>query len=113
MDGHWDVFAANGVAVSLFGNWMAEAGNMLRFVFLDAAAKRLIDNWPDRAKRLLAEFRLDYGRRFPDSPMPALVRELQGSRQEFSLWWGEHQVREREGGLRDRKGGLWGKSEAV
>src|SRR3546814_6507094 len=57
-------------------------------------------NWPDRAKRLLAEFRLDYGRRFQDSTMTALVRELQGSSQEFSLWWGEHQVLEREGGFR-------------
>src|SRR3546814_848030 len=82
MDGHWDVIAANAVAVSLFGNWMAEAGNMLRFVFLDEAAKRLIDNWPDRAKRLLAEFRLDYGRRFQDSTMTALVRELQGRSEE-------------------------------
>src|SRR3546814_16911258 len=44
MDGHWDVIAANAVAVSLFGNWMAEAGNMLRFVFLDEAAKRLIED---------------------------------------------------------------------
>src|SRR3546814_6991199 len=45
-------------------------------------------------------FRLDYGRRFQDSTMTALVRELQGSSQEFSLWWGEHQVLEREGGFR-------------
>src|SRR3546814_2324048 len=66
---------------------MAEACNMLRFVFLDEAAKRFIDNWPDRTKRLLAEFRLDYGRRFQDSTMTALVRELQGSSPEFSLWW--------------------------
>src|SRR3546814_16636254 len=73
---------------------------MLRFVFLDEAAKRFIDNWPDRTKRLLAEFRLDYGRRFQDSTMTALVRELQGSSPEFRLWWGEHQVLEREGGLR-------------
>src|SRR3546814_4797585 len=94
MDGHWDVIAANAVAVSLFGNWMAEAGNMLRFVFLDEAAKRLIDNWPDRAKRLLAEFRLDYGRRFQDSTMTALVRELQGSSQEFSLWRSEEHTSE-------------------
>src|SRR3546814_4087842 len=72
----------------------------LRFVFLDEAAKRFIDNWPDRTKRLLAEFRLDYGRRFQDSTMTALVRELQGSSPEFSLWWGEHQVMEREGGIR-------------
>src|SRR3546814_2972250 len=79
---------------------MAEAGNMLRFVFLDEAAKRLIDNWPDRAKRLLAEFRLDYGPSFQDSTMTALVRELQGSSQEFILWWVEHQVLEREGGFR-------------
>ena len=36
--------------------------NLLRYVFLEPAARKLIHDWEERARRVLAEFRADRGR---------------------------------------------------
>lgn len=101
MDGHWTVRACNPAAERLFGSWMREGeGNLMRFVFLSEAARRLIVDWEDRARRLLAEFRLDHGRRMQDGAMLALVGELRAGSDPFRNWWDEQHVMDREGGRR-------------
>lgn len=50
----------NDAAGRLFAPWL-DSGEprLIRYVFLDPAARSLIWNWEHRARRLLAEFRAD------------------------------------------------------
>ena len=74
--------------------------NLLRFIFLEPAARRLIRGWEERARRVLAEFRAECGA-FPEDPgMQSLAQELRGKSSLFVRFWGEHAVLGREGGLR-------------
>src|SRR5690348_2175307 len=63
LDGIWNACCWNGAAAHLFRGWLDgdHQRNLLRFVFLDDAARKLIPDWQDRARRLLAELRVDYG----------------------------------------------------
>ena len=82
---------------------LAEEGcqrNLLAFVFLDPAARDLIPHWKDRARRLLAEFRSDFGHSFTDPRARDLVEQLRRDSTLFRQAWDEQMVLEREGGLR-------------
>lgn len=100
LDRLWNVALANREAARLFGDWTGAGGNLLRFVFLEPQARRLIHDWPERARRLLAEFRLDHGRRLQDPAMTELVETLLEESPEFARWWREQHVLDREGGAR-------------
>jgi hypothetical protein len=69
-------------------------------VFLDPAARQLIDNWPSRAQRLVAEFRADHSHHLAAADARGLVEELQAASPEFAKAWRAHDVLEREGGER-------------
>jgi hypothetical protein len=69
-------------------------------VFLVPAARQLIDNWPLRAQRLVAEFRADYSHQLAAAETRDLVEQLQSASPEFARAWRAHDVLEREGGER-------------
>jgi len=102
LDRFWNVVAWNEPAAELFAGWLGEGEtrNLLRYVFLDPSARRLISDWEDRAARLLAEFRADYGQSFADPPMQALIDGLMADSPLFLKLWKEQQVLDREGGVR-------------
>jgi transcriptional regulator with XRE-family HTH domain len=105
LDRLWNARAWNARAERLFIGWLdqtADKGekNLLRYVFTSEAARSLIRNWEERARRLVAEFRADAGRHLDDPPIKALVSELAGKSEEFSRYWNEHVVLSREGGER-------------
>ena len=103
LDRAWNAVAWNGAACMLFAGWLHDAGNtpnQLRFMFLDAGARALVVGWPERAQRLVAEFRADIGRQADQAPLAGLIAELAGASLEFRQWWGAQQVQGRDGGLR-------------
>jgi transcriptional regulator with XRE-family HTH domain len=102
LDPLWTARAWNAAAARLFAGWLdGEAErNLLRFVFLSEAAPRLIEDWPQRAARLAAEFRADYGHRPRDPAMRALADELAEKSPLFADCWREFEVLRREGGER-------------
>lgn len=103
LDREWNAVAWNGAASTLFAGWLRAgegAPNQLRFMFLDAAARELVVGWPERARRLVAEFRADIGRHADQAPLAGLIAELTGASLEFRLWWSAQQVLGRDGGLR-------------
>lgn len=111
LDRLWNATCWNDAARGLFRGWLdgQHQRNLLRFVFLDAAARTLIPEWEDRARRLLAEFRADFGHNFRDERVRALVEELRAGSPLFAMAWLAQDVQQREGGLRtfaDRQGGL-------
>jgi hypothetical protein len=102
LDRLWNACCWNKAAERLFAGWLS--GNcqrsLLRFMFLDPAAKVLIPNWKDRARRLLAEFRADYSHTFNDPRVRSLVDELRRDCNLFAESWEAQVVLDREGGIR-------------
>ena len=102
LDRLWNACCWNKAAERLFQGWLTPGAerNLLLFVFLDPAARNLIPNWDLRARRLMAEFRGDYGHSFADPRAHDLVERLRRASALFRTAWDEQSVLEREGGLR-------------
>ncbi|HTM96323.1 MAG TPA: helix-turn-helix transcriptional regulator [Croceibacterium sp.] len=102
LDRLWNACCWNGAAADLFEGWLGEGHekNLLRFVFIAPSARELIPDWEQRATRLLAEFRADYGRAFNDSHTRTLVEQLRADSAVFDRAWQAQAVIEREGGAR-------------
>ncbi len=102
LDRLWNACCWNEAAARLFTGWLSEGNqrNLLRFVFVEPAARKLIPNWRDRARRLLAEFRADYSRGLNDPRLREMVEVLRRDSALFDSEWHAQSVRGREGGLR-------------
>lgn len=102
LDHLWTARAWNAAATQLFTGWLDKEcqRNLLRFVFLSPEAQTLIADWPERAQRLVAEFRADFSRRPRDAAMQTLIDELSSSSVLFATLWREQTVLYREGGER-------------
>lgn len=112
LDRTWTVRAWNPPATRLFSGWLDEESgdrNLMRFVFLSPRAQALIADWPERCRRLAAEFRADYSRWPHDTAFLALIDDLSRESELFSHCWKEQAVLHREGGERtfsDPSGGI-------
>ncbi|MFE1601391.1 helix-turn-helix transcriptional regulator [Methylobacterium sp. ID0610] len=102
LDRLWNACCWNAAAGRLFGGWLDGAGgrNLLHYVFRDPAARRLIPEWEERARRVIAEFRADYGQCLADPRARTLVEDLRRDSPLFAAIWDEQDVRDRTGGLR-------------
>ncbi len=101
LDRHWQRRAWNEPAAELFAAWRDSGEeNLLRFVFLDTAARGLITDWDDRAQRLVAEFRADTALYPDDATLLALVDTLRRESAAFERYWNAQGVQAREGGRR-------------
>lgn len=102
LDRCWNVLARNPAMLDLFDGWPDRdpQPNLLRYIFLDDAARQLVVDWETRAQRVIAEFRADVAAYADDAPVQALVGELTASSPMFAQGWTRRAVVEREGGLR-------------
>ena len=102
LDARWTARAWNRAAAELFVGWLDGDNdrNLLRFIFCSPQAPRLIEDWRDRARRVVAEFRADFSRRLRDRDMGALIDELSAASDAFARLWREQAVLAREGGER-------------
>jgi PAS domain-containing protein len=101
LDPQWCVRTWNDAAARLFAPWL-DSGEpcLLRFVFLDPAARDFIWDWENRARRLIAEFRADTARDPEAAATRALVAALTRESPAFAQFWREQAVLAREGGTR-------------
>ncbi len=106
LDRYWNAFAWNNAATKLFRDWLVAkpradpAPNLLRYVFLDPRARKLILDWEDRAQRLVAEYRADSASSHQDMRHRALIDELGAASPVFEQAWRSQKVLAREGGSR-------------
>jgi transcriptional regulator with XRE-family HTH domain len=102
LDRLWNACAWNAAAARLFVGWLDadHQRNLLRFVFLQESARVLIPDWRERARRLLAEFRADFGHTFRDAQVKAFIDRLKAESPLFARTWEEQDVQRRHGGLR-------------
>ncbi len=104
----WDAIAWNRPAQALFIGWLGAQGgpqatmqpNLLRFMFLEPGARSLIVDWPDRAQRLVAEFRADCGKHADAEPLAGLIDTLSRQSEDFRQLWNSQHVVGRDGGAR-------------
>lgn len=124
LDQQWNAVAWNRPASELFTGWLdagapkkhrtksgvtkpgsgiAESStqpNLLKFMFLEVKAQALIADWPDRAQRLVAEFRADCGKFADQEPLAGLINQLEQESAEFKRLWQSQKVLGRDGGKR-------------
>ena len=106
LDRNWNARCWNAAAERLFVGWLDQpAGrdashNLLRFIFLEPAARSLICDWDGRARRVVAEFRAHCASHLDDAGLRALIDELRRLSPEFVAMWEQHGVLGREGGER-------------
>lgn len=101
LDRGWTAVAWNGAAAHLFIGWLDGAEkNLLRFIFLEPAARGLVEGFEERARRVVAELRADLGHGPEDPRLRALIDGLAAESADFARWWGEQAVLGRDGGRR-------------
>lgn len=106
----WDVVAWNRNASDLFVGWLdgscsdstnpTAPKNLLQFMFQERTARELIVDWPNRAERLVAEFRADCGKYADQEPLAGLIATLTQTSNIFRKLWASQHVVSREGGSR-------------
>ena len=93
LDRLWNARACNDSARRLFVGWLDEEDpNLLRYVFLNPIARRVIPDWNGRARRVLAEFRAESSRHLDDPALVSLVDDLRSRSDFFVECWDEHEV---------------------
>ncbi len=102
LDRQWSAIAWNPSAKLLFVDWLnaEDDRNLLRYIFLSPAARRLVVDWESRARRVVAEFRADSSRYLKEEPTKVLIQELLHRSLHFRQFWKSQDVFEREGGPR-------------
>jgi transcriptional regulator with XRE-family HTH domain len=102
LDRTWMARAWNAGAQRLFAGWLdgTHDRNLLRFIFLSPAARALIHDYDERARRVVAEFRADVSTHLDDPPIRDLIADLRRSSEAFARCWSAHGVLGREGGER-------------
>lgn len=102
LDRFWTARCWNAAAERLFAGWLDQPGeqNLLRFVFLEQAARSLICDWEIRARRVVAEFRASSSAHLTDPTLRTLIESLRRQSADFARFWDLHGVLEREGGER-------------
>ncbi|SME88635.1 transcriptional regulator, XRE family [Tistlia consotensis] len=100
----WDVLfwnaAASGQLVD-FDGIAEDRRNILLFMFLDPAARRLFGaRWPATARRMVAQFRKTYDHWATDGAFKSLAAQLTKESPDFATWWRAHQVGASEGGAK-------------
>ena len=103
LDRCWNVLARNDALLTLFDGWPDRSArpNLLRYIFQDPAARELVVDWEQRARRVVAEFRADAGAHADEADVRGVLDELVPGSTVFAHWWTRQTVVEREGGLRE------------
>ena len=91
----WDIVAWNAEMIEIFGDitrYPVEERNSMWLVFTKPEFRHTMIDWEADARRVIARFRLDFGRAGNDPAFVALVRNLEEASPEFARWWRQHDV---------------------
>jgi transcriptional regulator with XRE-family HTH domain len=93
LDKYWTPLYWNAKFGDLFPTWLqGPERNVLRYMFLDMSVRTLVIDWEHRARRLVAHFRVEFGRYIDDPNMLDLIRGLSEESDLFVQFWEEQQV---------------------
>lgn len=92
---YWDILAWNPAAGLLLGgldHMPAAERHHVRHMFLNPLVRQCLVDWESHAQRMVAEFRVSYGRHIEDARFTAVVEDLKKASPEFCAWWPRHEV---------------------
>jgi len=93
----WDILAWNKATEELFGDFntvAADDRNILIYFFLDQNSVKVFGNiWAQEARRVIAQFRLDYDLWAEDPAFQDLLHRLRQGSSVFSDLWEDHEIR--------------------
>jgi transcriptional regulator with XRE-family HTH domain len=93
LDKYWTPLFWNAALAELFPGWLqGSERNLLRYMFLDSSVRDLVIDWEPRARRLLAQFRVEFGKYIDDPKMRELIQGLSEASDPFRQFWDEQQV---------------------
>lgn len=93
----WEFLAWNRAQARLYPmieHLAASDRNLLWVIFVEPTARRLVADWPDQARRIMAEFRAGTAVLRTDPGVVDLVDRLQRESAEFAEWWPQADVAE-------------------
>lgn len=96
----WDYLAWNRPHAALFPEierLPADERNLVWVVFVNEAARSLIVDWDNEARRVLSQFRAETTPFRHDDAVVSLVRRLSEASPEFAAWWPRHELAGAEG----------------
>lgn len=109
LDRYWTMLFWNDVLAELFPQWLRDPErNLLRLMFLNLNARTLVVDWELRARRLLAQFRVDFGKYIDDQKMLDLVSKLSEESDHFRRLWQEQLVLSSDGIEKSYNHPQWG-----
>lgn len=86
----WELLAWNRAQSRLYpmiDHLAPDDRNLLWVIFAEPTARALVADWPEQARRILAEFRAGTAELRGDPGVRALVDRLQAASPEFAEWW--------------------------
>ncbi|MER8952561.1 helix-turn-helix transcriptional regulator [Mesorhizobium sp. M0833] len=86
----WDVLAWNSAAAAVFGDYgllEGDARNIVHMVFTSPQHRRLLVDWEELARAVLASFRAESARYVGDPDFERLIALMTRSSPEFRAWW--------------------------
>jgi len=93
IDKYWTLLSWNTALADLLPAWLESSErNVLRFMFRDPSGRLLLNDWEFQARRLVAQFRVEYGKYIDDPKMLDLVQGLSDSSDIFRQFWEEQRV---------------------
>jgi transcriptional regulator with XRE-family HTH domain len=93
VDKYWTPLFWNAALAELFPAWLeGPEKNLLRYMFLDPSVRELVLDWEPRARRLLAQFRVEFGKYIDDPKMLELIQGSSEASDMFRRFWEEQQV---------------------
>ncbi len=99
----WDVLAWNPAAVAVFGDYGllgGDARNIVHMVFTNPHHRRLLVDWEQLARNVLASFRAESARYVGDADFERLIALMTRSSPEFRDWWPQRDVARRLSGVK-------------
>jgi transcriptional regulator with XRE-family HTH domain len=86
----WDFLAWNTAQARLYPMIERLAGhqrNLLWVIFAEPTARELVADWPDQARRIMAEFRAGTAALRNEPRVIEVVDQLRSASEEFAEWW--------------------------
>ncbi|MER9184935.1 helix-turn-helix transcriptional regulator [Mesorhizobium sp. M0159] len=86
----WDVLAWNSAAAAVFGDYgllEGDARNIVHMIFTNPHHRRLLVDWEELARAVLASFRAESARYVGDPDFERLIALMTRSSLEFRAWW--------------------------
>lgn len=95
LNANWDIIAWNKAASIVFYDFDQLEPcdrNLIKLIFLNSDFKKRFPNWKNKAKQILANFRLATSENIEDQKTNTFIEAMRVHSPEFNEWWQDHTI---------------------